>query len=322
MLWLGIVRSPHAHARLVKIDGREALRLPGVVAVLTREDMPELGGSVPPLVPAPTFPSCHHPVLAAGAVKHVGEGVAVVAAETPYVAADAVERVVIEYEPLAAAVSPEAALAPGAPKVNDDWPGNLAGISETHVGDARSGFAGAEVTVEMRLHYPRVGGMPIEPRGVLATHDAATGLLTVWCSTQVPFGVRSGIAAVLAMAEEHVRVIAPDVGGGFGIKGHVYPEDILIPALARRLGRPVKWIETRREHFLSAAADRDQEHQARLGLTGDGTIVALETDFTRDHGAHTPLGEAIAYNTMNHLVGPYRVPHFKGVGRNVVTHKT
>ena len=217
MLWLGIVRSPHAHARLVKIDGREALRLPGVVAVLTREDMPELGGSVPPLVPAPTFPSCHHPVLAAGAVKHVGEGVAVVAAETPYVAADAVERVVVEYEPLAAAASPEAALAPGAPKVNDDWPGNLAGISETHVGDARSGFAGAEVTVEMRLHYPRVGGMPIEPRGVLATHDAATGLLTVWCSTQVPFGVRSGIAAVLAMAEEHVRVIAPDVGGGFGI---------------------------------------------------------------------------------------------------------
>ncbi|PYM53874.1 MAG: xanthine dehydrogenase, partial [Candidatus Rokuibacteriota bacterium] len=290
MLWLGIVRSPHAHARLVKIDGREALRLPGVVAVLTREDMPELGGSVPPLVPAPTFPSCHHPVLAAGAVKHVGEGVAVVAAETPYVAADAVERVVVEYEPLAAAASPEAALAPGAPKVNDDWPGNLAGISETHVGDARSGFAGAEVTVEMRLHYPRVGGMPIEPRGVLATHDAATGLLTVWCSTQVPFGVRSGIAAVLAMAEEHVRVIAPDVGGGFGIKGHVYPEDILIPAVARRLGRPVKWIETRREHFLSAAADRDQEHQARLGLTGDGTIVALETDFTRDHGAHTPLG--------------------------------
>jgi carbon-monoxide dehydrogenase large subunit len=322
MLWLGIVRSPHAHARIAKIDGREASRLPGVVAVLTREDMPELDGSVPPLVPAPSFPSSHHPVLAAAAVKHVGEAVAVVAAETPYLAADALERVVIEYEPLPAVASPEAALAPGAPKVHDDWPDNLAGISETQTGDARSGFARAEITVEMRLHYPRVGGMPIEPRGVLASLDAVTGLLTVWCSTQVPFGVRSGIAAVLGMAEEHVRVIAPDVGGGFGIKGHVYPEDILIPAVARRLGRPVKWIETRREHFLSAAADRDQEHQARLGLSRDGAIVALETDFTRDHGAHTPLGEAIAYNTMNHLVGPYRVPHFKGVGRNVVTHKT
>ena len=322
MLWLGIVRSPHAHARLVKIDGREALRLPGVVAVLTREDLPELGGSVPPLVPAPTFHPYHHPVLAAGAVKHVGEGVAVVAAETPYVAADAVERVVVEYEPLAAAVFPEAALAGGAPKVHDDWPDNLAGISETQAGDAKSGFAKAELTVEMRLYYPRVGGMPIEPRAVLASHDAATGLLTAWCSTQVPFAVRSGIAAVLGMAEEHVRVIAPEVGGGFGVKGHVYPEDILVPAVARRLGHPVKWIETRREHFLTAAADRDQEHQARLGLTKDGVILALETDFTRDHGAHTTLGEAITYNTMNHLVGPYRVPHFKGVGRNVVTHKT
>ena len=213
MLWLGIVRSPHAHARLVKIDGREASRLPGVVAVLTREDLPELGGSVPPLVPAPSFPSTHHPVLAAGAVKHVGEAVAVVAAETPYLAADAIERVVVEYEPLPAVASPRAALVPGAPKVNDDWPDNLAGISETQTGDVKSGFAKAEITVEMRLYYPRVGGMPIEPRGVIASLDAATGLLTVWCSTQVPFGVRSGIAAVLGMAEEHVRVIAPDVGG-------------------------------------------------------------------------------------------------------------
>src|SRR5207245_9041169 len=121
------------------------------------------------------------------------------------------------------------------------------------------GFARAEVTVEMRLHYPRVGGMPIEPRGVVASLDAATGLLTVWCSTQVPFGVRSGIAAVLGMAEEHVRVIAPDVGGGFGIKGHVYPEDILIPAVARRLARPVRWTDTRRAHFLSGAPARERE---------------------------------------------------------------
>jgi carbon-monoxide dehydrogenase large subunit len=124
------------------------------------------------------------------------------------------------------------------------------------------------------------------------------------------------------MPEEHVRVVAPDVGGGFGVKGHVYPEDILVPMVARHLGRPVKWIETRHEHFLSAAADRDQEHHARLGVSREGTIVALETAFTRDHGSHTTLGEAISYNTINHLVGPYRVPHYRAAARNVVTHKT
>jgi carbon-monoxide dehydrogenase large subunit len=322
MLSMAVVRSPHAHARVVAIDATSALQLAGVVAVLTRAELPECAGSVPPLVPAPDFHRYHHPVLAAGRVMHLGEGVAVVVAENPYIAADAVERVAVEYELLPIAASPESALAPGAPRVHDDWPDNLAGISESRTGDARTAFAKADLIVEMELEYPRVGGMPIEGRGVLASYDGATGLLTVWLSTQVPFGVRTGIAAVLGMAEEHVRVIAPEVGGGFGVKGHVYPEDILVPAVARRLGRPVKWIETRREHFLTAAADRDQVHHARLGVSREGSIVALETEFTRDHGAHTTLGEAITHNTINHLVGPYRVPHYAAVGRNVVTHKT
>jgi carbon-monoxide dehydrogenase large subunit len=322
MLSMAVVRSPHAHARVVAIDATSALQLAGVVAVLTRAELPECAGSVPPLVPAPDFHRYHHPVLAAERVMHLGEGVAVVVAENPYIAADAVERVAVEYELLPIAASPQSALAPGAPRVHDDWPDNLAGISESRTGDARTAFATADLIVEMDLAYPRVAGMPIEGRGVLASYDGATGLLTVWLSTQVPFGVRTGIAAVLGMAEEHVRVIAPEVGGGFGVKGHVYPEDILVPAVARRLGRPVKWIETRREHFLTAAADRDQVHHARLGVSREGSIVALETEFTRDHGAHTTLGEAITCNTINHLVGPYRVPHYTAVGRNVVTHKT
>jgi aerobic carbon-monoxide dehydrogenase large subunit len=322
MLSMAVVRSPHAHARVVAIDATSALQLAGVVAVLTRAELPECAGSVPPLVPAPDFHRYHHPVLAAERVMHLGEGVAVVVAENPYIAADAVERVAVEYELLPIAASSERALAPGAPRVHDDWPDNLAGISESRTGDAKTAFAKADLIVEMDLAYPRVAGMPIEGRGVLASYDGATGLLTVWLSTQVPFGVRTGIAAVLGMAEEHVRVIAPEVGGGFGVKGHVYPEDILVPAVARRLGRPVKWIETRREHFLTAAADRDQLHHARLGVSRDGAIVALETEFTRDHGAHTTLGEAITCNTINHLVGPYRVPHYTALGRNVVTHKT
>src|SRR5207247_1368006 len=159
-------------------------------------------------------------------------------------------------------------------------------------------------------------------RGVLASPDATTGVLTVWASTQVPFAVRSGIADALGLPEERIRVIVPEVGGGFGVKGHAYPEDILVPAVARRLGRPVKWTETRREHFLASAADRAQAHEARIGVKRDGTIVALETSFTRDHGAFPTLGEAITQNTTNHLPGPYRIPHYRGAGRNIVTHKT
>ena len=178
------------------------------------------------------------------------------------------------------------------------------------------------MVVEARLSVPRVAAMPIEPRGVVAQPDAPDGRLTVWASTQMPFAVRAAIAAALDLAEEQVRVIAPDVGGGFGAKGHVYPEDVLIPAVARRLGRTVKWIETRREHFLATAPDRDQHHQLRLGVASDGAIAAIETTFTRDGGAYPVLGDVITLNTINHLPGPYRVAHLKGSAVNVVTHKT
>src|SRR6266436_2452126 len=164
--------------------------------------------------------------------------------------------------------------------------------------------------------------MPIEPRGVVAQPDAPDGRLTVWASTQVPFAVRAAIAAALDLAEEQVRVIAPDVGGGFGAKGHVYPEDVLFAAVARRLRRPVKWIETRREHFLATAPDRDQRHRARLGVARDGTITAVETEFTRDGGAYPVIGDVITLNTINHLPGPYRIGHLKGSAVNVVTHKS
>jgi len=137
----------------------------------------------------------------------------------------------------------------------------------------------------------------------------------------MPFAVRSAVAAALGLPEEQVRVLAPDVGGGFGGKGHVYPEDVLIPVVARRLGRPVKWIETRSEHFLASSPDRDQRHLARLGVRADGTIAALETTFTRDHGAYPTLGEVMPQNTINHLLGPYRVPHYRGRATSVVTHK-
>jgi carbon-monoxide dehydrogenase large subunit len=323
LLHVVLVRSPHAHARVQSIDTRAARALAGVAAVLTLDDLPELAGAnVPPLVPEPKSRPYVHPVMAGRRVRHVGEIVAVVAAVDPYIAADAAERVAVAYEPLAAALSPEAAIAPGAPRVNDAWPDNLVSVTTSAKGHPEGAMAGAEVVVSARLAYPRVAGMPLETRGVLAAPDPIGGGLTVWTSTQVPFAVRSGIAPVVGLQEERIRVLVPDVGGGFGVKGHVYPEEILVPVVARRLGRPVKWAETRSEHCLTAAGDRDQVHQARIGLQRDGRIVAIDTAFTRDHGASPMLGEAITLNTINHLPGPYRVPNYRGVGRNILTHKT
>src|SRR5688500_284488 len=322
MLSLGLVRSVHAHARILGVDASAALALPGVLAVLTVADLPELSASVPPLVPERHFPAYQHPVMAGARARYAGELIAVVVAADGYRAADGVEAVVVDYEPLAAAVTVAEARMPRAPRVHDDWPGSVCSTTTSGCGDAAAGFAGADVVVEGRFKYSRVAGVPIEGRGVIAAPDTSGPGVTVWTSTQVPYAVRSAVAGVLAMSEKHVRVLAPDVGGGFGVKGHVYPEDILVPAVARHVGKPVKWIETRREHLLTSAPDRDQEHHARLGVRADGTIVALPTEFTRDHGAAPTLGEAITMNTINHLPGPYRVPHYRGAGHNVVTHKT
>jgi carbon-monoxide dehydrogenase large subunit len=315
-----IVRSPHAHARIDRIDAGAALAMPGVVAVLGLAELPECAGAVPPLVPSPRLRPYRQPVLAGPEARCVGEAVAVVVADDAYAAADGVRAVRVGYTPLPAATTVAAALAPDAPRVYAEWPGNDAGLSASDVGDATA-LEAAPIVVEASARVPRVTGVPIEPRGVLAAPDTPDGLFTVWTSTQVPFSVRAAIAEILGLGEERVRVVAPDVGGGFGVKGHVYPEEVLIPAVARRLGRPVKWVETRTEHFMTAAADRDQAHRARLGVGADGAIVGLETTFTRDHGAYPTLGDAISLNTINHLPGPYRVPHVRGRATNVVTHK-
>ncbi|HEV3351215.1 MAG TPA: xanthine dehydrogenase family protein molybdopterin-binding subunit [Methylomirabilota bacterium] len=323
LLHLAVVRSPHAHARVAGVDGASARACDGVIAVLTLADLPELAAAtVPPLVPEPKARPYVHPVLAGARVRHVGEPVAVVVATSPYAAADGVERVAVAYDPLPAAVSPAAASAAGAPRVNETWPDNLASVTTSAKGQPAEALARAPVVVAARLAYPRVAGMPLETRGVLAAPDPIGGGLTVWTSTQVPFAVRSAIAPVVGLAEERIRVLVPDVGGGFGVKGHVYPEEILVAVVARRLGRPVKWVETRSEHCLTAAGDRDQVHEARIGVERDGHIIAIETAFTRDHGVAPTLGEAITLNTINHLPGPYHVPHYRGTGRNVLTHKT
>jgi aerobic carbon-monoxide dehydrogenase large subunit len=322
-LSIGIIRSPHAHARLLGVDMRAARGMGGVVAVLSGQDLPELWkGSIPPLLPAPLLRDYVHPSIAVNIVRHVGEAVALVAADDAYRAADAMDAVRIDYEILPASAHVDDALAPGAPVVHESWPDNLAGRSSRDLGSSDV-MGRADVVVESDLRVARVAGMPMETRGVLAWLDGPTNTLTVVSATQVPFEVRTAIARVLQIDEEHVRVLAaPDVGGGFGVKGHAYPEEVLVAAAARRLGRPVKWIETRREHLLASAHERDQRHHARLGLTADGTLVGVESTFSRDHGAYPTTGDAMTVNTMNHLVAGYRIPHVRTRGDNVVTHKT
>jgi carbon-monoxide dehydrogenase large subunit len=240
-------------------------------------------------------------------------------AEDPYTAADAAAAVRVDYEPLPAAGTMERALEPDAPRVFDGWPDNVAGLSTARVADAAAGFAGADVVVEARLGLARVHGVPIETRGIVATPEGPDGRLTLWTSSQSPYGLRAVVAGAFGIAEERVRVVVVDTGGGFGIKGHAYSEDLIVAAAARRLGRPVKWAESRREHFLTASPDRGQRHVARLGLTRDGAIVALETRFTREHGAYVASGEVVTRNTINHLPGPYRIPSLEVTASNVVT---
>jgi carbon-monoxide dehydrogenase large subunit len=319
---LGVVRSPHAHARVVRIDTETARARPGVVAVLTAVDLPEVGSPIP----SPYGKSLHsrpfvQRVLARDTVSYVGEAVAVVVADDPYGLADAVEAVTVEYEVRPAVVAVEAAL-DGAPRVHEGWPDNVAVIARGAVGDAEKHLAAADLVVQERFRHARVTGMPIEPRGVLAYRDAESDALVVWSSTQSPYKVRDAIAAVLGLAAERIRVRAPDVGGAFGPKGSVYPEEILVAALALRLDRPVKWVETRREHFVATGHDREQVHEARIGFRRDGTIVALDDAFRADIGVYPTEDDGLTLNTVNHLPGPYRVPHYRGVGLSLCTNKT
>ena len=321
MVHAAFVRSPPAHARVRGVDAAGARAMARVVAVYTARDLPECARPIPPSIAAPAgFHATAQPVFADPLVRYVGEVVAAVVAEDPYAAADAAAAVLVDYEPLPAAGTVEAALEPTAPRVFESWPDNVAGLSTARVGDPAAGFAAAHVVVEARLGLARVHGMPIETRGIVATPEGPDGRLTLWTSSQSPYGLRGVIAGAFGLNEEQVRVVVVDTGGGFGIKGHAYAEDLIVAAAARRLGRPVKWAESRREHFLTASPDRGQQHVARLALTREGKIAAVATRFTREHGAYVASGEVVTRNTINHLPGPYRIPSLEVTASNVVTH--
>ena len=319
---LGVVRSVHAHARLRAVDLKVARQRPGVLAAWAAGDLADLARSVPA-----AWGGSHKgrpfavPLLAAERVRYVGEPIAVVIAEDAPRLHDALEAVAVDYEPLPALATIDTALA-SATRLHEGWSDNSTLPVSAKVGDADAGFAGAEVTVGGRFRHPRLAAVPIEPRGAVAWPDRDAGTLTIWASIQNPYRLRDAIAGTLGLPAESIRVRVPDVGGGFGPKGDVYPDEILVAAAALRLGRPVKWIEGRREDFMALGHDRDQAHEARLGLTRDGRIVALETSFVADVGAYPSQGDGLTANTVNHLPGPYRVPAYRGSGRSVVTTKT
>lgn len=317
-----VVRSPHAHAIVGQIDAADAVCRPGVIGVFGLADLPELRGALPPpVVPAVPVKPYRQSALADGVVRFAGEPVVAVVASDPYRATDAAVAVRVDYTPLAAATDPAGALADAAPLVHPGWQTNVAAAVALETGDLEAALRQAHLVVRRRLRCGRVTALPLEARAVAARWDALTARLHVWSSTQMPYGVRQRVADALGLDPQAVCVVAPDVGGGFGTKGPVYPEELIVAALARRLGRPVRWTDTRQESFLSTTHAGDQFHDVTLALAADGRILALADDFLIDAGAYLPRGAVVANVTATHLVGLYRVPVFRCRGRVVVTHK-
>jgi aerobic carbon-monoxide dehydrogenase large subunit len=318
MLHAAIVRSPHAHARIGGIDPTGALETPGVVGVVTFADLGEAERPLPIVPPHPALHGKNFHLLAADRARFVGEAVAVVVAESRYAAEDARARVEVAWEPLPSVQDPAA---PGTARVHDDVADNLAGRVTLSRGDVASALGASPRRAGLSLSIGRAGGQPMEPRGLVAEYSAATGLLTVWASSQVPHQIRQFICDALGLEPHRVRVVAPDVGGGFGAKLIVYPEDVLIPLVALRFGRPVRWLEERLEHMLAATQERTQAHAVEIGFDDDGRLLALRDRFVHDTGAYTPRGLVVPLLTASMLAGPYRIPAVEVTFDSVYTHR-
>ncbi|HET7076200.1 MAG TPA: xanthine dehydrogenase family protein molybdopterin-binding subunit, partial [Chloroflexia bacterium] len=254
---------------------------------------------------------------------YVGEPIAMVVAESRYLAEDAAEQIVVDYEPLPAVVDLEAAMAPDAPLVHEDVGSNMAAHVIQTKGDYDRARAQAGVIIKRRFLYDRGTAAPMEGRGVVAQFDPLARHLTVWDSTQAPIPIRNGLAGMLGLAERQVRVVAPFVGGGFGPKIMMfYPEETLVPWAAMRLGRPVKWIEDRLENFTAMTQERGQVHESEMALTKDGRILGVKDVFLHDTGAYDPYGLTVPLNTQCTLLGPYVIPDYYTEFKAVFTNKT
>jgi aerobic carbon-monoxide dehydrogenase large subunit len=327
MMHVAFLRSAVAHGRIRGIDATAARSRAGVVAVYTAGDLGDYWKPGPLLVPPPpiagiTFNLRTQVPLAKDKVRHVGEPVAMVVAESRHLAEDALADIVVDIDPLPAVVDLEKALVASSPLVHDDLGTNISAHVRQTKGDYGKAVAQAAHVIRRRFLYDRGASNPIETRGIVANWDARADQLTVWDTTQAPVFLRGGLAAMLGLSERQVRVIAPFVGGGFGPKIMLfYPEEVLLPWAAMALGRPIKWIEDRREHFFATTHERGQIHDAEIALDRDGRIIGVKDVFLHDGGAYDPYGLTVPINSQCTLLGPYVVPHYDSTFTAVFTNK-
>jgi carbon-monoxide dehydrogenase large subunit len=317
------VRSEQAHATLLDVDGGDALAVPGVHAVITAEDL----GDVAPmrtLVGTPGYQECDMPVLATGKVRYVGEPVALVVADSRYSAEDGAAAVRVEYEPLPLVLEISEALADDAPVLHEEVAGNLYNSFETSTPGIDEAFESADEVVELELTQQRYGAAAMEGRATIADWEGS-GRLTAWLSSQVPHIARTGLAKFLGLAESSVRVISPDVGGGFGPKCVVYQEEVAVAAASRRLGRPVKWVSDRSEDLLTTIHGREQIHRVRAAASADGVVSAVSVDIFASNGAYAPwpFGAGLdSGQASENVCGPYAIQLYERRVHAVATNKT
>ena len=314
MLHAAFLRSPFAHAAFTHIERDAARALPGVHAVLTLDDLrPHLAMErLPVHMPAGGIRFVAEPwVLARDEVSHVGEAVAVVLADSRHVAEDALALIEVDWQPLPVVADPRAALAPDAPKVRREVPDNLVARIAADYGDCDTAFRTAAHVLPLRLRQHKGLGQSIECRGVAASYDDVDDRITVWDGTQMPHRAQGVLCRVLGLSERQVRVVPPDVGGGFGPKFVTYPEEAVVALAARLFRRPVKWIEDRREHFTTTTQERDQFWEIEVAADAGGRLLGIRGRVIHDHGAFTPYGIAVPQNAINNLIGAYRLPNLR-----------
>lgn len=324
LLEAAVLRSPHAHARVRRVDAARALRLPGVRAVLTAADVPA-SAVIPNRVPAPEGTARYlQPAIARDLVRYVGEPVALVVADDRYLAADALELIDVDYTPLPACATVAVALAPDAPRLFPGTDSNNVATIRMRVGDAGAALAGAHLVVRERFRHARQTAAALETRGLVAVPpDPSGGELHLIGSTKCIHINRSILAPIFGIPPGALRLTEVDVGGGFGVRGELYPEDILVPLAALKLGRPVRWIEERRENLIAANHAREVEYDLELGLDAAGRIVAMRAVIHADIGAYVRTAALVPAEFGAALLpGPYRVPAYTCDLWSVVTNKT
>jgi carbon-monoxide dehydrogenase large subunit len=327
MLHAALLRSPYAHARIRSVDVSAALTLPGVVSVLTGADIAGILSDIP--TRAMTGERAmnelrppEHPLLAKDKVCYVGQAVAVVVAHDPYIAEDALERIAVDYEPLSPILDPDEAAREDAPVIHGTIGTNVVMRVRQCAGDIDGAFARADHIIRQRYEIPRVAPAPLETRGVMAYYEPDENRLTVWNSTQAAQRVKHHLARLLNRPEEGLRVIAPDVGGSFGVKDCIFPEDVLVPYLALHLARPVKWVETRRENML-AYHGRGMSLDIEAAVRRDGALLGMRVRVVADLGAYFLLTTSSApFNAVRRITGPYHIPAVDLELQGVVTNKT